>query len=98
MFRFPFSRIAYFFVYFDGKLITSNDNLLAIHSRQTEIKAVSLEPNQEIDYSFNWNLANIQQGTYSRESLYRIFAPTTGAVNNTYAINNNPPWLGKWST
>jgi len=53
-----------FFVYFDGKLITSNDNLLQ-YNDQTEIKAVSLQPNQEIDYSFNWNLANIQQGTYS---------------------------------
>ena len=51
-----------FYIFLNGKIITSNDNMLQ-YSDPLEIKTVNLQPNQEIDYSFSWNLTNIQPGT-----------------------------------
>jgi len=52
-----------FYTFLNAKMITSNDNLLQ-YDNPLDNKTVSLQPNQEIDYSFNWNLTNIQPGTY----------------------------------
>jgi hypothetical protein len=51
-----------FYTFINGKIITSNDNLLQ-YGNPLDNKTVSLQPNQEINYSFSWNLTNIQPGT-----------------------------------
>lgn len=66
-----------FYIFLDGKIITSNDNLLQ-YDNPLEIKTVSLQPNQEIDYSFNWNLTNIQPGTYFVRAYIGYYPPLQG--------------------
>jgi hypothetical protein len=43
-----------------------------------EIKTVSLQPNQEIDYSFSCNLTNIQPGTYFVRAYIGYYPPLPG--------------------
>ena len=53
----------FFYIFLNGKVVTSNDNLLD-YDNPLEIQTVSLQPNQEIQYQFSWSLTNIQPGTY----------------------------------
>jgi hypothetical protein len=66
-----------FYIFLNGKIITSNDNLLQ-YDNPLEIKTVSLQPNQEIDYSFNWNLTNIQPGTCFVRAYIGYYPPLQG--------------------
>ena len=63
-----------FYTFLNGKIITSNDNLLQ-YDNPLEIKTVSLQPNQEIDYSFSWSLTNIQPGTYFVRAYIGYYPP-----------------------
>ncbi len=49
---------------FNGKLVNSNDDTLD-YGDPAGIKNVILEPNQEVDYSFSWDLSGIQPGSYA---------------------------------
>jgi hypothetical protein len=66
-----------FYVFLNGKAVTSNDDILQ-SDNPLEIKTVSLQPNQEIDYSFNWNLTNIQRGTYWVRAYIGYLPPLQG--------------------
>jgi hypothetical protein len=66
-----------FYTFVNGKIITSNDNLLQ-YDNPLEIKTVSLQPNQEIDYSFSWNLTNIQPGTCFVRAYIGYYPPLAG--------------------
>jgi hypothetical protein len=72
-----------FYVFLNGKAVTSNDNLLQ-YSDPLEIKTVSLQPNQEIDYSFNWNLTNIQPGTYWVRAYIGYYPPLQGQSTTVF--------------
>jgi hypothetical protein len=49
-----------FYVFGNGKLIASNENLL----NNMEVESVNMQPWQEMDFSFNWDLAGVQSGIY----------------------------------
>ncbi len=66
-----------FYTFLNGKIITSNDNLLQ-YDNPLDNKTVSLQLNQEIDYSFNWNLTNIQSGTYWVRAYIGYYPPLQG--------------------
>jgi hypothetical protein len=72
-----------FYVFSNGKAVTSNDNLLQ-YSDPLEIKTVSLQPTQEIDYSFNWNLTNIQPGNYSVRAYIGYYPPLQGQSTTVF--------------
>ena len=46
-----------FYVFKNGKVVSVNQN-------PVEIKIISLQPSQEVEYSFNWSIANVQAGSY----------------------------------
>ncbi len=49
---------------FKGQLVNSNDDALR-YNDPVEIQNVSVEPNQEVNYSFSWDLTGIQPGGYA---------------------------------
>jgi len=50
-------RNCLFFVFQNGKIIDMNQNPL-------ETRPISLQPSEEVEYSFNWSIANVQPGVY----------------------------------
>ena len=72
-----------FYTFLNGKMITSNDNLLQ-YGNPLDNKTVSLQPNQEIDYSFSWNLTNIQSGTYWVRAYIGYYPPLQGQATTIF--------------
>jgi hypothetical protein len=52
-----------YYVFKEG-LVNSNDDTLD-YGDSAKIQNVGLEPNQEVQYSFSWNLSGIQPGNYA---------------------------------
>lgn len=68
--------IYYVFETATGKLVTSNDNQLQYNASET--RNVSIQPSQEIDYTFNLDLSGISPGTYSVRAYIGYYPPLEG--------------------
>jgi hypothetical protein len=74
-------RDCIFYIFSDGQLIRSNDNLLQ-YGDTSEIQTVNLQPNESVSKSFTLNLSNLKPGTYylrayvGYSTLYSSFSIT----------------------
>lgn len=62
-------------IYFilNGNLVSSNSNMLN-YDGPTGIQHIILQPNQDIDYSFSWNITNVEPGNYGIRAYVGYYA------------------------
>ena len=75
-------------IYFilNGKLVSSNSNTLN-YDDPTQIQHITLQPNQDVVYSFSWDTANVEPGNYGIRAYVGYYSSLeTMALTETILI------------